>query len=321
MKTAIPMPDLPLVTVAIATYNRADLLRQALQGITQQEYPGDRLELLVIDNRSTDDTREVVDSFQGAPHPPRYILETQPGANFARNRAIREGRGEIIAFLDDDVLVKPDWLQELVAPFAQDEAGKIGAVGGEVIPVFPDGRPDWIARFHGPQSLRPDPGPIRPEQVPMGANLAFRRQTLVELGAFDTAVTRQGGRIFSADENLLIRRLWQAGHEAWFAPRACVRHQMPASRTTLRYARRHAFDSARSRVITQVRMDREEGRPSSGYLWSRLGGNLLKAVLFALVAGLNFMVGRGGAGKASLVRAWRSCGYLYQIPRSLCGLI
>jgi hypothetical protein len=91
---------------------------------------------------------------------------------------------------------------------------------------------------------------------------------------------------------------------------------MPASRTTFRYARRHAFDSARSRVIDRA------GLPGGrAYLASRFPANLLKAAGFTLLAALNALLLRTGAAKRALVRAWRSCGYLYQIPRSLFGRI
>jgi hypothetical protein len=91
---------------------------------------------------------------------------------------------------------------------------------------------------------------------------------------------------------------------------------MPASRTTFRYAARHAFDSARSRVIDRA------GQPgAAAYFAGRLVANLAKAAAFALLAALNTLILRRGEAKKALVRAWRSCGYLYQIPRSLIGKV
>jgi len=309
------------VTVAICTYNRAAWLRQTLDGVTRQDYPPELLEVLVIDNNSTDGTADLVASYRGARHPPRHVLETRQGANFARNRAIAEARGDVIVFGDDDILVESDWLRHLVRPFANDAAGRIGAVAGEVIPVFPQGCPPWVGRFHGPQALRTDTGPTPPGPTPMSANLAFRRKIFSELGMFDTSVGRQGGLIFSGDENLVIHRLRRAGYEVWFSPEARVRHQMPAGRTTLRYMLRHAFDSARSRVVGRVNLDRLEGRSSGGYLWSRLPANFAKAIGFAVLALLWIILFQKGNALTALVRTWRSCGYLYQIPRSLLGIV
>ncbi|MDB6169894.1 MAG: hypothetical protein JWM88_2758 [Verrucomicrobia bacterium] len=309
------------VTVAIPTYRRADLLRQTLEGVVRQDYPPHLLEILIVDNNSPDNTRAMVESFSAGPLIPRHVLETRQGANHARNRAIREARGEIILFGDDDILVGPDWVREIARPFQENPGVRIGAVAGEVIPVFPDGCPDWVAGFHGPQAFRADSGPLRAGQIPMSANLAFRRATFPELGFFDTELGRKGGVVFGGDENLAIKRLLRGGYQVWFAPAAVARHQMPRGRTTFAYVRRHGFDSARSRVVGRVRDDRDDGRASTGYLLSRLGGNILKAPAFMVLGALSLILLQRGAAKKNLVRAWRSCGYIYQITRSLRGKI
>lgn len=304
------------VTVAIPTYNRADFLRQTLAGLVQQQFPRDHFEILVLDNNSTDHTRAVVAEFAASRPAPRYIQETKQGLDYARNRAIAEARGEIIIFGDDDILVQPDWLAHMAVPLLADSAHQIGAVGGEVIPVFPDGLPPWVAEWHWPLAFRKDLGPIEARHSPMGANLAFPRWVFEKLGDFHTALDRAAGNYFSGGDSEMIRRVRDAGFEVWFAPAAAVKHQMPASRTTFRYASRHAFDSARSRVIDRA------GLPgATGYLAGRFCGNIFKALGFALLALLSLLVLRTGDAKKALVRAWRSCGYLYQIPRSLVGKI
>ena len=311
-----PDSPAPKVTVAIPTYNRAAFLRQTLAGIAAQRFPREAFEVLVIDNNSTDDTQAVVAEFAGERPPPRHILEKRQGLDFARNRAVAEARGEVIVFGDDDILVETDWLAQMTAPLLIDVAGKIGAVGGEVIPVFPDGLPDWVREWHAPLRFRSDAGPLEKRHSPMGANLAFPRRVFDQLGLFHTALDRAAGNYFSGGDSEMIRRVRRAGLEVWFVPAAAVRHQMPASRTTFRYAARHAFDSARSRVI-----DRAGQRGATAYLAGRLVANLLKAGGFAFLALLNALVFRTGAAKQALVRAWRSCGYLYQIPRSLVGRV
>lgn len=311
------MSELPHVTIAIPTYNREKWLAQTLAGLTTQDYPADRLEILIIDNNSPDNTHELVASFAGATHPPRHILETQQGANYARNRALAEAQGEIIVYGDDDILMGPTWLRELMQPFLLETSERIGAVAGEVVPVFPEGCPDWVRSFHGPQALRADMGPTTTKQVPMSANLAFRRDVLREQGGWDTNVGRKGKRVFGGEENGPMHRMHTAGYEVWFAPLATVDHQMPLGRTTMTYVKRHAFDSACSRVVGRVNLDRESGRSSLGYLLSRFIGNILKAIGYTLVALINTLLFRRGEAKKALVRAWRSCGYLYQIPQSL----
>jgi glycosyltransferase involved in cell wall biosynthesis len=314
---SLPEPPAPKVTVAIPTYNRAKYLRQTLAGIAAQRFPRAGFEVLVIDNNSTDETAEVVAAFATEHPAPRRVVETRQGLDFARNRAVAEARGEIIVFGDDDILVEPDWLAQITVPLLADAAARrIGAVGGEVVPVFPDGLPDWVREWHAPLAFRPDVGPLDAKHSPMGANLAFPRWVFERLGLFHTALDRAAGNYFSGGDSEMIRRVRAAGLEVWFAPGAAVRHQMPAGRTTFRYAARHAFDSARSRVIDRA------GQPgASAYLAGRLVANGLKAAGFTLLALINALVLRTGAAKKALVRAWRSCGYLYQIPRSLLGRI
>ncbi|HWA10113.1 MAG TPA: glycosyltransferase [Opitutaceae bacterium] len=312
------MSNLPTLkaTIAIPTYNRADLLRQTLEGLARQQFPSAQFEILVIDNNSRDDTRRVVEAFAGTRPAPRYLLETRQGLDHARNRALAEARGEIIVFGDDDILVEPDWLAQIIAPFATAAGPGIGAVGGEVIPVFPDGLPPWVAEWHSPLAFRADAGPLPPSQSPMGANMAFPATVFTRLGPFHTALDRSGRNLFGGGDTEMIRRVRAAGLEVWFAPAAKIRHQMPASRTTFRYATRHAFDSARSRVV-----DRASQGGATGYLLARFAGNVAKAAGFALLALLSALVLRTGDARKALVRAWRSCGYLYQIPRSLAGKI
>ncbi|MSU51715.1 MAG: glycosyltransferase [Opitutus sp.] len=304
------------ISVAIPTYNRADFLRQTLAGIAAQHFPRDHFEVLVIDNNSTDHTRTVVDEFANTHPAPRHVFETKQGLDHARNRAIAEARGEVIVFGDDDILVQPDWLAQMVVPLLADTGRRIGAVGGEVVPVFPDGLPDWIREWHAPLGFRADTGPLEPKHSPMGANLAFPAWVFDQLGLFHTALDRAAGNYFSGGDSEMIRRVRAAGLEVWFAPAAAVKHQMPANRTTFRYASRHAFDSARSRVIDRA------GQPgAAAYLLGRLFANVAKAFGFALLALLYVIIFRTDAAKKALVRAWRSCGYLYQIPRSLLGRV
>jgi GT2 family glycosyltransferase len=307
------------VTVAVITYNRSRQLRQALAGMLRQDYPADRWELLVIDNNSTDDTRDVIASFVTTMPAPRRIVETRQGLDHGRNRAIEEAKGDLIVLVDDDILVEPDWLAQLIAPFSSESAHRIGVVGGEVVPVFPDGLPAWLEGSHRPLGFRSDPGPLPSNQAPMGANFAFPKWVFVRFGAFDTRLDRQGARLFGGGDSEMIRRLRTVGLEAWFVPGAKVLHQIPAERLTLGYSLRHAFDSARSRVVDQIRVLSDAQKTPFGFMLSRAGANLLKAAGFLVLAALLMLILRTGAAKRSLVRAWRCCGYLYQIARAWVG--
>jgi glucosyl-dolichyl phosphate glucuronosyltransferase len=311
----------PRITVAVITYNRSKYLRETLAGLVHQDYPTAQWELLVIDNNSSDNTASVVASFITASPSPKRILEIRQGLDHGRNRAVAEARGEIIVLVDDDIIMKPDWLTHLVAPFSSEKAHSIGVVGGEVVPVFPDGIPKWLEGAHRPLGFRRDTGPLGPDQAPMGANFAFPRWVFTRFGSFKTELDRQGASLFGGGDSDMIRRVRAVGLEAWFVPGAKVLHQIPAGRLTLGYALRHAFDSARSRVVDGVQVLHEAGRSPYPFLASRILGNCAKAVGYTILAGLAGIIIQTGSSKRALVRAWRSCGYLYQIARSSVGKI
>ena len=302
------------VTVAIPTHNRAYYLNQTLEGLMHQDYAKSELEILVIDNNSTDNTFATVQGYKDSAIPVRYIKEKRQGLDYARNCAVEASRGEIIIFADDDILVKPDWVSAMCDAFIKDKENKIGAVGGEVIPVFPEGLPAWIKEWHSPLAFRENLGPLHDKDSPMGANLAFRKSVFSELGLFSTALDRSAGNYFSGGDSEMVRRVRNACLEVWFAPAAAVKHQMPASRTTFKYASKHAFDSARSRVV-----DRANQPGKFSYLISRLTANLLKAILLSIVGVLGLLTLKLGTSKKYWVRSWRSCGYVYQAIRSLLG--
>jgi len=314
------MPKLR-VTVAVITYNRSRYLREALAGLVRQNYPADSWELLVIDNNSTDDTRQVVGSFMAATPAPRRVAELRPGLDWGRNCAIDQAKGDVVVLVDDDILVEPDWLGLLVAPFSSHDSHAIGVVGGEVIPVFPDGIPSWLEGSHRPLGFRTDAGPLPPEQAPMGANFAFPKWVFTRFGTFDTTLDRRGTSLFGGGDSDMIRRVRGAGLKAWFVPGAKVLHQIPASRLTLGYALRHGFDSARSRVVDSSRMLRDSKRSALPYLASRALGNILKVGWFFAESLVYYASLRKDRARRALVRAWRSCGYLYQIARSAVGKI
>lgn len=112
----------PLVSVIIPVKNRSEDIRNCLRSLQSLDYPVDRCEVIVIDDGSTDDTTKVIDSFQVKSV---YLRQTQ-GASACRNRGVKEARGELIAFIDSDCQIDPNWLKELVSYFQNEQVGIVG---------------------------------------------------------------------------------------------------------------------------------------------------------------------------------------------------
>ncbi|MFM1920863.1 MAG: hypothetical protein RLZZ303_2497 [Candidatus Hydrogenedentota bacterium] len=225
-----------MISVVICTYNRAAYLEQTLSTFFRQEHL-DRVphELIVVDNNSSDATPEVVQQF-GSHKALHYHFESKQGLSRARNRGVAESRGEIIAYLDDDVLISPGWLGAVASCFEQTGSD---VVGGRSILRFEAQPPGWF----GPEFRRSlsevDLGPLRIDagkgQRLYGLNVSYRRKALVDAGGFRLHFGRSGGKLISGEELDLNRRIADGGGRLTYEPDALVEHVIPESRTTWEY--------------------------------------------------------------------------------------
>ena len=205
----------PSVTIVVATYNGGRTLRKCLESLRHLNYPD--YETVVVDDGSTDDTQDIVKDFPEV----RTTRQENAGLSSARNEGIRLARGEIVAFTDSDCEADPDWLHHLAGPFENPHCA--GAGGPNLTPGTP-------SRVHRAVSLAPGHAAHvlldseRAEHVP-GCNMAFRREKLLEVDAFDP-LFRQAG-----DDVDIIWRLQDLGYTIAFAPGALVWHHR---RSTLR---------------------------------------------------------------------------------------
>src|SRR5215470_3907373 len=132
------------LSVLICTYNRCQTLAATLESVAAQVVPPSLgWEILVIDNNSSDETRRVVEEFQGRfSNRIRYLFEPEQGLSHARNAGIREAKGEILAFFDDDELADAHWLQNLTANL---HSGEWAGAGGKVLPPVGFSPPRWLS--------------------------------------------------------------------------------------------------------------------------------------------------------------------------------
>jgi GT2 family glycosyltransferase len=228
-------PDRCDVSIVICTFNRADELGLALDAVlAQQDAPPH--EVIVVDNNSTDATREVIEArARTSPHL-RYVFDGRQGLPYARNSGIAAARAPIVAFTDDDIIVAPDWVASIARAF--ERFPNADMIGGRVLPRWPGGRqPPWLtARQLAPLALQ-DKGDVpffvdRDNAAPclIGANFAFRRSAFEKAGLFDSEYTR------TQDREIQIR-LWKAGGRGVYVPDIVTHVEVPADRLTKEYFR------------------------------------------------------------------------------------
>ena len=233
----------PTVTIAICTHNQPARIERCLAALAQMDTTGLPLpEILVVDNAPPDHaTADVVTRFPGV----RYAVEPRQGLDFARNRAIAVGTGDILAYLDDDVVVDRHWYSALSEAFARDSA--VAGVSGILLPFALETRAQLLferrggfrrglqyRRFEG-QDLPGNPlYPCGAGIFGTGGNMAFRREILQELGGFDEALDT--GRPLPGGGDLdMYYRMIRAGHVLVYDPRVVAFHE---HRRTLAQLRR-----------------------------------------------------------------------------------
>jgi len=242
-------------SILIATYNGANDLVDTLRGLagltTRSSW-----EVIVVDNNSSDNTRQVVEDAAAAfPAPLRYLFEGTQGKAAALNSAIREARGEILMFTDDDALVEPDWLDR--ADAALEETG--GAyVGGRVLPRWESARPSWIPNRNGRMwavIALADFGD-RPREFgrgigwPLGVNMAVRASVFHANGIWwDNRYDRVGNSLRGQGQREWCLRARAAGLHGYYTSEMLVHHLVPADRLRKSYFRRWFYWYGISRAV------------------------------------------------------------------------
>lgn len=240
-------------SVLIPTYNRASDLRGTLRSMAGLS-PGEPWELIVIDNNSTDETRSVVlDAGSRFPVELRYVFEKEQGRCAALNQGILTSRGEIIVTTDDDVRVEADWLSQAARTLNEYACDY---VGGKVLPIWGGERPDWLPNHAGrPWSvialLDHGDNPLEFDQrhVPLGVNLAFRRDCFSRAGLWDNRVGRKAGTLLGQEVREWGLRARAAGLRGFYAPDMVVQHIIPRERLTKGYFRRWFYWNGISRAL------------------------------------------------------------------------
>jgi glycosyltransferase involved in cell wall biosynthesis len=256
------------ITVILCTYNRSQSLTKALESVAASTLPSSvAWEVLVVDNNSSDQTREVVEECCSR-HPGRfrYLFESQPGKSHALNAGIREARGDVLAFMDDDVTVEATWLQNLTAALQDSEWG---GAGGRILPEPAFSPPLWLS-FEGPKgryALAPlalfdlGPGAGQLAEAPFGTNMAFRKEMFEKYGSFRTDLGPRPGSEIRNEDTEFGSRLLAAGERLSYEPSAVVYHPVQENRIQKKYFLAWWFDKGRADI-------RQFGiRPDAMWCW------------------------------------------------------
>jgi glycosyltransferase involved in cell wall biosynthesis len=256
--------DLDLI---IPTHNRARLLDECLKSVLRASRPTKlNVTVVVVDNNSKDNTREVVAPYlRKSDIRFRYLFVGQPGKSAALNTALEQTDEELVGLIDDDEQLDAEWFQVAWREFSSDSA--IEYIGGPCHPNWEISPPDWLpSAWPGVIGivLRPERAVFSPQfnGMLMGGNTIVRRTTLQKVLPYPLELGRIGGKIRGGMDEIMYHRLLKIGALGMVVPDLIIYHWIPASRLTRRYYRKWAV----GRGIGVGFQLRERGFPEPGLL-------------------------------------------------------
>ena len=222
------------IDICMATYKRPDLLRKLLNSLLKQECGQHiSIRIIVVDNDREASARKVVEEYQA--HSPMeivYDIEPEQNISLARNRAMSHARGVYIAFIDDDEIAAPDWIENLL-----DTAQRLGAdvVFGPVLPLYTEDMPEWIIKGRFFERPRYDTGT---EMAHGGTgNVFLNRELLVNL---DDLFLHEFGLTGGGDTEFFMR-VCESGARMLWCDSAIVYEHIPVERMTISWLVRRAY--------------------------------------------------------------------------------
>lgn len=247
-----------IASIIIATRNRSAALRETLAALDCVRVPDSlTLERIVVDNGSTDDTRECVHLSGCSSGTLRLLSEVTPGKANALNTALAAAHGDILIMIDDDVRPRADWLAKLTEPIA---AGRCDALSGTVRiaphllrPWMTPTHLAWLASTHDVDAANP--------QTAVGANMAFSRRVLERVPRFDPELGP--GKLGLWEDTLFSSQIRRAGYRLGAAPDAIVYHHFDRARLSRASFLAHARNQGRSSAYVAWHWEHDRATPAA----------------------------------------------------------
>lgn len=240
------------ISIIVVTHDRDQILNQTLSYFSHLDRTGINAEFIIVDNKSKDHTRDVVDSFKRS-MPIRYLFHRKADLNGARNYAIvQPGLGKIVAFTDDDIVPRKDWLIAMVSMSMRKP--RYSVFGGQIYIIWPYVKqPQWVRQrpirnfAFGEHHYSPNECPYDGDSgnFPYDGNFWVRRELLDGNNKFDESPGRHHSNRILDTETTFFQRLWDKGHKFMYCPWSVVGHRITPEQLSLLYLIKRAYCNGR----------------------------------------------------------------------------
>jgi len=243
-----------MITVVICTYNRRRYLKKAIDSIINQAFDPELYELIIVDNNSSDGTKELVlNDYSHSRVRVKYMNEPSQGLSYCRNTGLRHARFDYIAYIDDDGIAYPDWLENM-SEGIKEQNEKFAGITGAIFPIWEIPRPGWLLhRLAIHYSIyHPDKRIVIRRGVRVnvfGGNMVWKRSLLIEFGGFNTNLGRVKNNLVSGEESFTAERIVNKGYEFIYDPKMRIKHHIHKSRINIMWLIKRSFWGGYSRIL------------------------------------------------------------------------
>ncbi len=229
-----------MLSVIICTYNREKYIYNILKSIAENDFPYEGYEIVLINNNCTDNTKVECDRFVNDFPNIQYreFIETNQGLSHARNRGIKESKGDILVYVDDDALINKEYLRTYATFF--ENHPECEAAGGPIIPQYETQEPAWMSYYikmllTGYKYLGDKVVEFPNNDYPGGGNAAYRTSVFSEIGLFNVELGRKGDNLAGSEEKDIFDKMKSKGMRIFYLPNAILYHLIPEKKLGKEY--------------------------------------------------------------------------------------
>ena len=234
-----------ILSIIICSYNRASYISDALTSLYNQSSELDNFEVIIVDNNSTDNTKEVYAIWRQTNTNGQFsfISETKQGASFARNTGATIAKGEWVCFMDDDAVATPNYVENILKHI-QNKPDAVG-FGGRIIPKYIPSEPKWMSYYVSSLVGNFDYAPIacafENGKYPLESNMIVKKSVYDQIGGFNVNLPGVVGTLRIGGEGKeLFYKILALGHIIYYDPAICVHHVVEVKKLTSEYMYRVA---------------------------------------------------------------------------------
>jgi len=235
-------------SIIICTQSRSTLLKTCLQSFISQNQVFENIEYIVVDNQSTDDTKEVTISFQNNLKNLHYVFEEKIGLSHARNKGVEVSKYNWVCFMDDDALAHADFNQVMMETI---DKNIFDGFGGMFYPWYRTPKPKWLSPIFGQMPmLRKDIGVLPFNHHAAGGICAFNKLKLIRAGAFPPDIGMRGNVVGYGEENYLQDKMRANGDVIGFVPNWKMDHLVAEYKYTLKWHLKRFVGKGRDKQLS-----------------------------------------------------------------------